>query len=133
MAYELALKVSSALLFSSSSGAAFSDRKLPIEPINVRQESVSGGNSVPLSNSSEQQPAAESVIDLSAIKSKLNEVTQSLNSELSFSIDDSSGEVVVKVIDARTDEVIRQIPTEAVLAVLQNIIENKGGLLKEQA
>lgn len=130
MAYELALKVSSSL---SSSGAVFSDQKLPIEQIHVRQASVSGGTSVPLSSPSEQQSAAEAVTDLSAIKSKLNEITQSLNRELSFSVDDSSGEVVVKVIDARTDEVIRQIPTEAVLAVLQNIIDNKGGLLKEQA
>ena len=124
MASELALKISSP---ASASGAVFSDRKLRIEPSNVRQESV------PLSSPSELQPAAESVIDVSAIRSKLNELTQSLNRELNFSVDDSSGAVVVKVIDPQTNEVIRQIPAEAVLAVLQNIIDNKGGLLKERA
>lgn len=130
MAYELVLKLSSP---ASALGAAFSDKKLRIEPINVRQESVSGDNSVPLSNPSNQRLATESVIDLTAIRSKLDEMTQSLNHELNFSIDERSGAVVVKVIDPQTNEIIRQIPTDAVLAVLQNIIDHKGGLLKEQA
>lgn len=40
---------------------------------------------------------------------------------LSFSIDDISGRSVVKVIDDETDELIKQIPSEELLKVAQDI------------
>lgn len=40
---------------------------------------------------------------------------------LSFSFDDDSGRSVIKVIDYNTDEVIRQIPSEELLKVAQDI------------
>lgn len=40
---------------------------------------------------------------------------------LSFSIDDASGRSVIKVIDFATDELIKQIPTEELLKVAQDI------------
>lgn len=40
---------------------------------------------------------------------------------LSFSIDDASGRAVIKVIDFETDELIKQIPTEELLKVAQDI------------
>tara|TARA_R110002126_G_scaffold10245_66_gene46714 strand:- start:3545 stop:3931 length:387 start_codon:yes stop_codon:yes gene_type:complete len=40
---------------------------------------------------------------------------------LSFSIDDASGRSVIKVVDFATDELIKQIPTEELLKVAQDI------------
>lgn len=40
---------------------------------------------------------------------------------LSFSIDDLSGRSVIKVVDFETDELIKQIPTEELLKVAQDI------------
>lgn len=40
---------------------------------------------------------------------------------LSFSIDDVSGRSVIKVIDYETDELIKQIPSEELLKVAQDI------------
>ncbi len=40
---------------------------------------------------------------------------------LSFSIDDTSGRSVIKVVDFATDELIKQIPTEELLKVAQDI------------
>ncbi|MDX1677265.1 flagellar protein FlaG [Arsukibacterium sp.] len=40
---------------------------------------------------------------------------------LSFSIDDASGRSVIKVVDFETDELIKQIPSEELLKVAQNI------------
>lgn len=40
---------------------------------------------------------------------------------LSFSIDDVSGRSVIKVVDFNTDELIRQIPSEELLKVAQDI------------
>ena len=60
--------------------------------------------------------------------SRLNEIVQSIQRDLQFSVDDVSGKMVVKVLDTKTQEVIRQIPTEQVLALSENI-ENLKGIL----
>lgn len=48
---------------------------------------------------------------------------QSFQRNLNFSIDDSTGRTVVKVIDMSNDEVIRQIPSEEMLALAQHLSE----------
>lgn len=40
---------------------------------------------------------------------------------LSFSVDEVSGRSIIKVVDQQTDQLIRQIPTEEVLRVAQDI------------
>ena len=51
----------------------------------------------------------------------LNSKVQNLNRNLEFSINDDSGAVLVKVIDAKTREVLRQIPSEEALVLARNI------------
>ena len=58
--------------------------------------------------------------------SRLNEIAQTIKRDLRFSVDDNSGDVVIKVVDRETDEVIRQIPEEHVLAIRENIESLKG-------
>ena len=50
---------------------------------------------------------------------------------LQFSIDSNSGQTVVKVIDTSTKEVIRQIPSEEVLAIRESL-DNFTGLMVKQ-
>ena len=57
---------------------------------------------------------------------RLNEIAQKIDRNLEFSVDDRTGEVVISVIDRTTDEVIRQIPEERVLAMRENIESLKG-------
>ena len=57
---------------------------------------------------------------------RLNQIAQSIDRNLKFSVDDGTGEVVSAVIDRETDEVIRQIPEERVLAMRENIESLKG-------
>ena len=52
---------------------------------------------------------------------RLNTKIQNLNRNLEFSINHDSGEVLVKVVDNKTHEVIRQIPSAEVLALARNI------------
>ncbi len=55
---------------------------------------------------------------LTAAVDDLNQHFHSLpNTHLQFSMDDKSGEMVVKVMDVEKEEVIRQIPPEEVLAL----------------
>lgn len=49
---------------------------------------------------------------LSLAVAKLEEHVQTIQRDLSFRIDGGSGDVVVTVLDAKTEEVIRQIPSE---------------------
>jgi flagellar protein FlaG len=76
--------------------------------------------------------AAAATQDLERALRKLNETMAAAQRNLSFRIDKGSGRTVITVVDAATKEVIRQIPSEEVLAVSQ-AIEASGALLDAQA
>jgi flagellar protein FlaG len=59
--------------------------------------------------------------DLAAAIDKLNSKVQSLNRNLEFSLDKDSGDLVVKVVDAQTHEVIRQIPRKEAMELARSI------------
>ena len=75
------------------------------------------------------------------VVSELQNYVQKAQRNLDFFVDDQSGRVVVKVVDATNDELIRQIPSEEMLAVSRRIqeyldgqqIETKGMLLELKA
>jgi len=64
---------------------------------------------------------------------RLNEQVRKNNYNLNFSVDDTTNFVVVKVKDATSGDVIRQIPSETVLRVAHNLEAVKGLLRDEQA
>ncbi len=72
---------------------------------------------------------AASASDLQSAVSHLNDYVQSLRRELQFSVDDASGQTVVKVVDPNSGELIRQIPSEEVLEISHRLQENVAGLL----
>lgn len=51
----------------------------------------------------------------------INQVVELEQRSLSFSIDEESGRSVIKVTDFETNDLIKQIPTEELLKVAQNI------------
>ncbi|WP_457673234.1 flagellar protein FlaG [Thiolapillus sp.] len=59
--------------------------------------------------------------ELSSAVDNLNEYVQTIRRELEFSIDENSGRTVIKVLDAETKEVIRQIPPEEVVSLSRNL------------
>ena len=64
---------------------------------------------------------------------EIEKVIAPMAQALEFSIDDDSGKTVVQVMDTETDEVIRQMPSEEVLALSKALDKLKGMLLKQQA
>ena len=52
---------------------------------------------------------------------------------LQFSIDDETGRSIVKVVDASTNEVIRQFPSEELLAITRSIDRLSGLFVKQKA
>jgi flagellar protein FlaG len=70
---------------------------------------------------------------LTSVKEKLDEISKLLNFEmkarstnLNFSVDEPTNRVVVKVINNDTGDVIREVPSEAILRVSKNIEALKG-------
>lgn len=52
---------------------------------------------------------------------------------LMFSIDDDNGQVIVKIVDSSTQDVIRQIPSEEALEISRSLDKLKGLLLTSRA
>ncbi len=59
--------------------------------------------------------------DLKQILQAGSKIFQQNQQHLSFSVDDASGRMVVSVIDSKTSEVIRQIPSEELLGISRTI------------
>jgi flagellar protein FlaG len=55
------------------------------------------------------------------------------SANLKFAVDGDTGAMVVKVVDTETDQVIRQIPSEEMLAIARNIDRLQGLLVKQEA
>jgi flagellar protein FlaG len=66
-----------------------------------------------------------------AVKS-LNKAMESRAQGLEFSIDSDSHRTIIKVIDQKTKDVIRQIPSEEALQIASALEQAQGGLLISQ-
>lgn len=70
------------------------------------------------------------------VKQALGEVEKAivpLARNLHFSIDKETGKTIITVVDAVTKEVIRQIPSEEIVAIAKAIDRMQGLLLKQKA
>ena len=56
-----------------------------------------------------------------------------LQVRLNFEVREETGEVIVRVLDKETDEVVRQIPTEEVVKLRERMEELRGLLFDEKA
>ena len=77
-------------------------------------------------------PPAE-MAELEKAVEDLNQALQNLKRELRFSVDDDTGRMVVTVINADTDEVVRQIPSEQLLNAVRHFEQHAGLLLDTEA
>lgn len=78
--------------------------------------------------------AASTAISRETVAQAVNDVRRNLEAvarNLQFSIDEDTGQTVVKVIDSDTHEVIRQIPSEELLK-LAHAMDQYSGLFVQQ-
>lgn len=80
-----------------------------------------------------QQSPTASLDQVQQAVQKVAAAVQSKANNLQFSIDQDTGSTIVKVVDSQTEEVIRQIPSEEMLAIAQSIDNAVGLLLKQKA
>ena len=76
------------------------------------------------------QPSRE---ELGAAVKKINESMPGSAQSLEFQIDDESKEIVVRVIDRNTMEVVRQMPSKEALEIAKAIDKMQGRLLHQTA
>jgi flagellar protein FlaG len=81
-------------------------------------------------------PANTAVPDATQLKQAVddaNAALKNISSELEFTADPSTGKTVVRVIDRSTQQVIRQFPSEEMLAIARAIDRVQGILIHRKA
>ncbi|MEK3789577.1 flagellar protein FlaG [Paenibacillus sp. FSL K6-1230] len=61
-----------------------------------------------------------------------NKVLQRLDTKLQWSVNEKSNQLFVKVVDTQTNEILREIPPEKYLELVQNLCEQVGLFLDER-
>jgi flagellar protein FlaG len=79
---------------------------------------------------SAQQMTAD---DVQAVVDKLNEFMHNGQRNLSFSVDKDTEDMVVKVMDTQTNEVIRQFPSEETLKLAKHLEGMLGLIFNDKA
>lgn len=64
---------------------------------------------------------------------RLNEALKERQRDLEFSVDETTGRTVLKVIHSESGEVIRQLPPEEILQIARAFIEGTGSLIDDEA
>jgi flagellar protein FlaG len=75
-------------------------------------------------------PAEEEMLKDAAVKA--NELVKTMNQQLQFSVDKDTGKTVVKVMDKESGELIRQIPSDEMLAIAKAFDTLKGLIIREK-
>lgn len=80
-----------------------------------------------------QETARESVTEAS-VSELVGQLAQIIRHDLNFALDEDSGKMVVKIIDAESQELVRQIPPEELLVLARRLlqIEQEQSLSGEQ-
>ncbi len=77
------------------------------------------------------QPATQEAV--AAAVQSANAYVQSVSSSIQFSLDQDSGRTVVKMVDTETEEVLRQFPSEEMLAISKSLDRMQGLLINREA
>jgi len=81
---------------------------------------ATGGQNLPLQGNKQPQES-QGFVELKKAISEINEFVQSVQRDLSFNMDEESGLTVIRVIDRGSGDLVRQIPSEEVLAIASQI------------
>lgn len=78
-------------------------------------------------------PSPSSAQEISAALQEIRNTIRPIASELSFSLEQESGRMLVKIVDLETNEVIRQIPSEEIVRISKALDRLQGLLLNNEA
>ncbi len=83
----------------------------------------------PVATAADAAPAKVDAEDVKQAALEINQALKSLNDHLQFSVDDTTKNMVVKLIDGDTGKVLRQIPPEEILKLRAYYRQHEGLLV----
>jgi flagellar protein FlaG len=95
------------------------------KPVQIDQYDVGSDSSADIQRVSQSERGL-STDEIEQIVSELNNFIQIFNTKIAFEIDKETKKTVLKIIDAQSNEIIRQIPPEELLAISKRISELLG-------
>lgn len=110
-----------------------SNGDVPVKQSGAAVSAVSSEPSRLASTPSEQSDKKSQPDSLSKAIQKLNDFVSGASSSIVFSADKDTNEMVVKVIDTQTKDVIRQFPSEEALQLAKALDKLQGLLVREKA
>lgn len=84
------------------------------------------GNALNVSESISQSQQEISEKELQEVVKKGNDILKGSNTQLKFSIHEQTHQILVKLIDTDTNEVIKEIPPEKMVNLVYNLCEQMG-------
>lgn len=106
----------------------------PDPAVRVTQSSNAelGGNSAQ-AEQAEKNTVSDPANPFEDALNKVNESMQAWSTGIRFEMDEDTESMVVKLVNNETGDVIRQVPSEAMLKVAKMIIQMQGGSIDTQA
>lgn len=95
--------------------------------------SESGATAAASPQLQQRESKAEKPEDIVSAAARIRDHVQSLQRDLNFSVDDSTGQVVVRVVDGDSGTVVRQIPSEDILRLAERLDEMRSLLFEAKA
>jgi flagellar protein FlaG len=90
----------------------------------ARAANSDSGNGLPVQGQKETKAAMGSAVDKAVVQ--VNDYLQAQNRSLEFSVDKSTGQTIIKIVDQANGKVLRQIPPEYVVHLAQTLLEHNG-------
>jgi len=102
-----------------------------------KQNAIKSEESLKSQNAASKADRKETSLELvKSAAAQGNSILQATNRNLEFQVDDSTKKVVVKIVDSKSGDVVRQIPSEDMLAFIkrmQDLEGNQGTMLQDRA
>ncbi len=88
---------------------------------------------VAMAQNKESQKAPVDGDRVDRVVESLNNLAQSLKRKIEFSINDDTGQTVIRIVDSENDQVIRQIPPEEMLRLAEHLKDAQGLIVDSKA
>lgn len=121
------------MLIQNSSSAASAPRLTSDSaPVPVAAPETRSAPAVAVKAAAEPNVAPPTPAQLQNAVDNLNKAMRQVNAGVEFSIDKETKQTVIRVVESKTGEVIRQYPSEEVLSIARAIDNMQQGLLIKQ-
>jgi flagellar protein FlaG len=101
-----------------------------IDPPPIAQSEI---NTLTAANANAQPKENSGMGNVDDAVKLINKFVETSSHGIHFSLDDSSGKTVVKIVEVETNTVLRQIPSAEALSIAQSLDKLQGLLIREKA